>query len=207
MIRITSKPILSVIGMVVSLTMSASTFADEHSGGGYRGGQGSHGEHGHELGDSHDATTEHGSHRGGAHAVERDVLSHGQGQRPVWAQENLPEVELGRLNAARAPGFVLNRALVKAHQSLTNGEQLIHSPLQNLALYKEAVLGGNLTEAAQYLGQASEKKQPITADTVMALNLILGVSVSNDAQLASNADKVRQSLADAHDTDHTDDHH
>jgi hypothetical protein len=59
-----------------------------------------------------------------------------RGKRPVWAQEGLPEVELGRLNAARAPDHVLTRALGEAHTALAADPQAgVHSPPQNLALY------------------------------------------------------------------------
>lgn len=205
--RALKKSLMLAVGIVISLTMSATAFAEEHSGGHSSGGHGQSGRGHH--GEDNEATSEHGNHRGGARAVEREILSRGRGGRPVWAQEGLPEVELGRLNAARAPDFVLDRALIKAHESLSSGDESdIHSPLQNLALYKEAVLSGNLTAAADYLGHASEKKQPITADTVAALNLILGVSVSNDTSMANQADQIRQTLAAEHDdSEHTDSHH
>jgi hypothetical protein len=91
------------------------------------------------------------------------------GGKPVWAQEGVPEVELGRLSVARSPDHVLERALDEvlatwnpAYVDVYNltAEQfagvaaaswdtiaLVDSPLQNLALL-EALYAGelNLTE-------------------------------------------------------------
>lgn len=41
------------------------------------------------------------------------------GGKPVWAQEGIPEVELGRLSVARSPDKVLDKALAEAVASLT----------------------------------------------------------------------------------------
>ena len=100
-----------------------------------------------------------------------------QGGKPVWAQEGLPknadgsEVELGRLNVARAPGKLLDKQLVEAlagvvdivagdtpsiYEASTLAEAItlikadalrVDSPLANLALLKDflsdGVLDGN----------------------------------------------------------------
>lgn len=85
------------------------------------------------------------------------------GGKPVWAQEGIPEVELGRLNVARSPDHVLQRAYDEALASISPEmvsfynltldqaiEQLslnfdnvayIDSPLQNLALLKDSLDG------------------------------------------------------------------
>jgi hypothetical protein len=90
------------------------------------------------------------------------------GGKPVWAQEGIPEVELGRLNVARSPDQVLDRALAEATKSLTpemvafynlplndaistlslqfDEVAFIDSPLQNLALLQD-LLEGNTTLA------------------------------------------------------------
>ena len=75
--------------------------SDDHGGGHSPGpkGYGSHGTH--RGGHGNDIA------RGGGKAVENKVL---RGKRPVWAQEGIPEVELGRLNVSRAPGRVLAHA-------------------------------------------------------------------------------------------------
>lgn len=91
----------------------------------------------------------------------------GGGGKPVWAQEGIPEVELGRLSVVRSPDEVLNRAFDEAINSLTpemidfyniaydegwrellntlatewDDLSLIDSPLQNLALMQDALDG------------------------------------------------------------------
>lgn len=97
-----------------------------------------------------------------------------QGGKPVWAQEGLPknadgsEVELGRLNVARAPGKLLDKQLIEAlaavadivagstpsiyeASTLTEAINLIKadalrvdSPLANLALLKDFLTDGVL---------------------------------------------------------------
>jgi hypothetical protein len=42
-----------------------------------------------------------------------------QGGRPVWAQEGIPAVELGRLSVARAPSHVITKALAEAVSNWT----------------------------------------------------------------------------------------
>lgn len=85
------------------------------------------------------------------------------GGKPVWAQEGIPEVELGRLNVARSPDKVLDRSLAEALNSLTpemisyynlsiadavealslnfDNTTFIDSPLQNLALLRDLLDG------------------------------------------------------------------
>lgn len=92
------------------------------------------------------------------------------GGKPVWAQEGIPEVELGRLNVARSPDKVLNQALAEAVASLTpemiayyelslaeaqeelslnfDNVAFIDSPLQNLALLKDLLAGGTALTGA-----------------------------------------------------------
>ncbi|MCW5751940.1 MAG: hypothetical protein KIT81_12400 [Alphaproteobacteria bacterium] len=116
----------------------------------------------------------------------------GGGTHPAWAGGGVPEtVELGRLNMARSPDNVLSRALTEIYATNLdkNGDGTldadatplaIDSPMQNLALYKEAIgsqrkVGGNwtLAEAAWFLGKAADKGIPITEDTVKAMSVIL----------------------------------
>ncbi len=85
------------------------------------------------------------------------------GGKPVWAQEGIPEVELGRLSVARSPDQVLQRAYEEALASLTpemvdfyslsldemiaelslnwDNVSIIDSPLQSLSLFKDALDG------------------------------------------------------------------
>lgn len=86
------------------------------------------------------------------------------GGMPIWAQEGIPEVELGRLSVARSPDQVLERALLEAdatltadmvafyNQSLTeiiedlslnwDSISIYDSPLQNLALFADVLEDG-----------------------------------------------------------------
>jgi hypothetical protein len=91
------------------------------------------------------------------------------GGKPAWAQEGIPEVELGRLSVARSPDQVLDRAYAEAlatiaadssiadFYELTLDEMIekfslewdeitiIDSPLQNLALMQDVLDGTNDT--------------------------------------------------------------
>ncbi|HVC11417.1 MAG TPA: hypothetical protein VNE59_07260 [Burkholderiales bacterium] len=89
-----------------------------------------------------------------------------QGGAPAWAKDTIGEVELGRMNVARAPAHVIDRALAEAITTLTdpanqtlykldsldaivqailNASALrVDSPLQNLALYRELLTTATL---------------------------------------------------------------
>ncbi len=159
------------------------------------------------------------------------------GGKPVWAQEGIPEVELGRLSVARSPDQVLDRAYNEALATMTPemiefyniaGEDgmvalldalsndwdelsLIDSPLQNLALMEDALDGtsaltsmgvstDNDTLLAIFLGVASDKTVPISADTVVAVTTILGTAVTGDAAtaLAAEAEAIRIAVLAGH---------
>jgi len=149
-----------------------------HSGGTGAGHGGAHegagGDHGDEHGDGHTPGPKgqgqgagrggrpHETARGGGKAVEDKVLS---GRRPVWAREGIPEVELGRLNVARAPDQVLARAEGEALATYRQPMRVIYSlsatqaaallannyrdvarfdsPVQNLALYRDLMTFGD----------------------------------------------------------------
>lgn len=92
------------------------------------------------------------------------------GGKPVWAQEGIPEVELGRLSVARSPDKVLDQALEEAVASLTpemiafynlpydqliaelslnfDNVTFIDSPLQNLALLEDLLNDGTALTGA-----------------------------------------------------------
>lgn len=155
------------------------------------------------------------------------------GGKPIWAQEGIPEVELGRLSVARSPDHVLQRAYDEAIAAVSPGmvsfyslpldqviEQLslnfdnvsfIDSPLQNLALLKDALDGSselsnlgvtNQTETLEaiFLGVASDKTVPITTETVIAVTTILGTPITGaDAEkLAADAEAVRIAVLAGH---------
>ncbi|SDZ49417.1 hypothetical protein SAMN05444004_11713 [Jannaschia faecimaris] len=86
------------------------------------------------------------------------------GGKPSWAQEGIPEVELGRLSVARSPDQVLDRSLAEALANLTpemvdfynldlgtminelslnwDNITIYDSPLQNLALMEDILEDG-----------------------------------------------------------------
>jgi len=155
------------------------------------------------------------------------------GGKPVWAQEGIPEVELGRLSVARSPDQVLDRALAEALNTLTpelvafyslsyddminelslnwDNVTIYDSPLQNLALLKDALDGtsvltangvtnSNDTLLAVFLGVASDKTVPISADTVIAVTTILGTPITGQAaeDLAAAAEAIRIAVLAGH---------
>lgn len=109
------------------------------------------------------------------------------GGKPAWAQEGIPEVELGRLSVARSPDHVLDRAYAEALNSLTpemlefynmtlaeavaalpfefDELSFIDSPLQNLAFLRDALDG---TSVLTSLG--------VTTDTDTLMAFFLGIA-------------------------------
>ena len=225
-----------------------------HSGGGHSGG--GHSEGGHDDGGHDDGGHEDGGHsggggggsggsgRGGSGGEQGGSGGQGQGRaphgsdgesgggRPPWAAEGIPEVELGRLNVARSPDQVFDRAYAEAVAQLpamsgfynlplsgmiaelrNNWDTLaiIDSPLQNLALFRDA-LDGQLALSAYginndrttlmsvFLGVATDKAIPVTAQTVQALSIIMGMPVSGaEAQaIAAGAEAIRQAVVLGH---------
>jgi len=154
------------------------------------------------------------------------------GGRPAWASEGIPEVELGRLSVARSPDHVLDRAYDEAMLAIgdmsdfynlslddmitelsLNWDEitLIDSPLQNLAIFRDA-LDGNIdlssygitndafTILAVTLGVASDKTLPITADTAYALSVIfeMPLSEADSIALAAAAEAIRIAVLAGH---------
>jgi len=114
------------------------------------------------------------------------------------------EVELSRLNIARAPDKVIEHAFDEAMAAIAAAEEIstdvsgrlvlydadtdstktIDSPLENLALYIDAMTdGGELdsgidwstTQAAAFLAAAADKFGSASVDTVEYMNAILGI--------------------------------
>ncbi len=249
---------LGVFGQVYAAESGGHTSGGHTSGGHSSGGHGggSSGGHGggHDSGHDHDTGDDHGGRGSGgkgrsrygrtgghghSHDVARDVSYSVEtrifrGGRPVWAQEGIPEVELGRLNVGRAPAFVLSRAEGKALEEYTDamanlynlsaeqaavllesnyrGVARIDSPVQNLAMYREVMVYGETQLpgvapastydlAAIFLGSASDKNIPVSDDTVIAINRILGLvemSEQDIATLAGKAETVRASILVGH---------
>jgi hypothetical protein len=87
----------------------------------------------------------------------------------------------------------------------------IDSPLQNLALMRDALDGtsvlqdvgimtDNDTLLAAFLGTASDKGMPVTADTALAVSTILGRSLSpaEAEAVAASAERIRKAIAAGH---------
>lgn len=92
-----------------------------------------------------------------------------QGGKPVWAQEGIPEVELGRLNVARSPDRILAKAVEEEVSNLTpetiafyslsldamitalstdfDNVSMIDSPVANLGLLKDVLDGTSVLTA------------------------------------------------------------
>lgn len=243
----------------------------QDEGGGGRGQQGNTGTHGHQgaggPGSSHGRAGEAGSGAGqrgpsaesdakgpqyGGGTESRQPTEGTQGSRPVWAQEGIPEVELGRLSVARSPASVLQHAydetianwttlgstvLTLKHDDGTtytmtvaqlyslpaaefaqvvelnyDAVSRIDSPLENLALLKDIGADGSVALtgvspastadlAAIFLGSASDKEIPVTADTVTAVYTLLGLpapTAEQAASIATSADYVRLAILTGH---------
>jgi hypothetical protein len=154
------------------------------------------------------------------------------GGRPAWASEGIPEVELGRLSVARSPDHVLDRAYDEAMLSIASMADfynlsidemitelslnwdditLIDSPLQNLAIFRDALDGGidlsaygitndTFTIMAVTLGVASDKNVPITPETAYAISVIFEMPMTEaDAiALAASAESIRIAVLAGH---------
>jgi hypothetical protein len=123
------------------------------------------------------------------------------GGKPVWAQEGIPEVELGRLSVARSPDQVFDRAYAEALATMTpemiafyniagtdgwvalldaisndwDAISFIDSPLQNLALMEEALDGNS---ALSGVG--------VTTDNDMLLAIFLGIASDKTIPISSD---------------------
>lgn len=203
---------------------------DTHSSG--KGGASGQGGDGHDGGGTDGKGGGEGQGNSGNQGNQGGQQSGGNG-RPVWAQDGLPEVELGRLNVVRSPTRVLDRALDEALSGFTEKQAafyrldldamvrelsqhwddvtFIDSPLQNLALFRDAADGksvlrdvgivtDNDTLLAAFLGTASDKTIPITADTVLAVTAILDhpVTAAQAAALAVDAERIRRAVLAGH---------
>lgn len=120
------------------------------------------------------------------------------GGKPVWAQEGIPEVELGRLNVARSPDHVLQAALLEAIATSTsdivafynlsldeaitelslNFDSVVmyDSPLQSLALLEDVLVDGQTSLTG------------VTNDTETLAALFLGTA--SDKTLPITTDTV-----------------
>lgn len=119
------------------------------------------------------------------------------GELPAEYEDQVVEIEFGRLNVSRSPDHVTDHAFNEAVSKLASGTVTvdeagrlvvdgvaIDSPLENLALYSYIMTGGNTTalnlpanfDPASLLGAAADKTKPITVDKVVYLNSMLGIN-------------------------------
>ena len=143
-----------------------------HGAGGAHGSSSDHGDsgdsadegEGHQGGPSEESDAKGPKYMGGDN--EHKPTAGEQGGKPVWAQEGIPEIELGRLNVARSPAHVIDKA---ASEALANFDAdasaslysmsaedfasyvaahydevtRIDSPLENLGLLKSLMSSGS----------------------------------------------------------------
>ncbi len=122
------------------------------------------------------------------------------------AVTNFDAAKLAALYSMDAQSFA---DYVKANYSTIT---IVDSPLQNLGLYEDVLADGQtqlssvtpkttIDLAAIFLGSASDKTIPVTRDTVIAVDTILGLPQMTDAQidlLAAKAEIVRQAILEGH---------
>lgn len=119
-----------------------------------------------------------------------------EGDLPDVYADQVQEVEFSRLNVSRSPSKVTDKALQAALSTIQSADEITHdaagrivaikdgeaktidSPLENLALYEDAIKNGAFTaqQAAAFLGAAADKTKPINLDIVVYLNTILGLN-------------------------------
>lgn len=106
------------------------------------------------------------------------------GGKPAWAQEGIPEGDYGRLNVARAPSKVIDKALAEALSNLsTSGTELykldsldavleaiksgdyyrVDSPLENVGLYRDLLSDSQIDDGTLV---------PVTSDNFLTLAAI-----------------------------------
>jgi hypothetical protein len=171
--------------------------------------------------------------QGGAGAGQGQGAQGGAGgTMPPWASEGIPEVELGRLSVARSPSHVIDRAYDEALLTLASMAEfynmtldqmieelslnwdnitIIDSPLQNLAIFRDALDGSidlssygitndAFTMMAVTLGIASDKTVPITAETAYAVSVIfeMPLSEAEATALAEAAEAIRIAVLAGH---------
>jgi len=175
--------------------------------------EGSEGHKGHEGGPQHDIDKQKGTPNPGDHGDSESGDGKGPragssgatgGGKPVWAQEGIPEVDLGRLNVARSPAHVLDQAYLEALKTLSSNLSLyqiselqalldalaasptrVDSPLENLALYKSLLADGVIEDA-------DGNPVAVTDNTLLLAAFLLGsasdktVEVTTDTVTAIN---------------------
>jgi hypothetical protein len=184
---------------------------DGHDDDGHEGGQGGHNDGGHEAGDNGgEGQGQGGSAQGGGGEG-------GMDSRPSWAGEGIPEVELGRLNVARSPDHVLERAYYEALATLSpemiafynlsmdnmldqlvnnwDGISFIDSPLQNLAIL-EALMSGETSPAALGISNDSMTLAAVALGAASDKNVPISVDTVIALSVIMDMDMTPQQVAD-----------
>lgn len=182
---------------------ASAAWAQEDGEGGGKGGKGDNGNQGEGQKGQDNAGQGQGQGGPGEDSDGKGPQAGGPaetgGGKPVWAQEGIPEVELGRLSVVRSPDRVLDQALAEAVASLTpemisyynlsfdevisqlslnfDNVTFIDSPLQNLALL------GDLLEGGSALSDAG-----VTTDDTLLAAMLLGAA--SDKTIEISADTV-----------------
>jgi hypothetical protein len=119
-----------------------------------------------------------------------------EGGKPVWASKGIPEVELGRLNVARSPNKVLDKALVEAIATVTPDIAAFYNlslddAIAKLSLEWDTVtLYGSLPQSLALLkdvladGSISVPGISNDPDTLMAM--LLGVASDKTVLISTN---------------------
>jgi hypothetical protein len=228
------------IATTAVLTSAPGAFAEESSGQGQQGnvdndnGQGSQGAQAGQdnQGGQGQGQGSPGDDSDGQGPQAGNPSDSAGGGTPPWASEGIPEVELGRLSVARSPDHVLDRAYDEAMATLAsmadfynlsledmvtelslNWDDLtiIDSPLQNLAIFRDALDGSidlsdygitndEFTILAVTLGVASDKTVPITTDTAYAISVIfeMPMTEAEATALAAAAEAIRIAVLAGH---------
>jgi len=234
-----SASALAIAAAIAAATLVAplsSALADDAGGQGQQGDGGGNGQGGQGAqsgqGDQGQGQGGPGEDSDGKGPQAGDPSDSAGGGTPPWASEGIPEVELGRLSVARSPDHVLDRAYDEAMVTLAsmadfynlsledmvtelslNWDDLtiIDSPLQNLAIFRDALDGSidlsdygitndEFTILAVTLGVASDKTVPITADTAYAISVIfeMPMTEAEATALAAAAEAIRIAVLAGH---------
>jgi hypothetical protein len=171
--------------------------AQEGTGGKGNGGEGGSGQGGEGQGQGGEGQGQGGPGEDSDGKGPKAGSGGSSGGKPVWAQEGIPEVELGRLSVARSPDKVLDQALAEAVASLTpemiafynlSYDQLIaelslnfdnvtfiDSPLQNLALLEDLLKDGTALSGAG-----------VTTDDTLLAAVLLGAASDKTLPISVN---------------------
>jgi len=191
---------------------------DDHKGGKGKGKGGS-GHSGGSHSGGHSSGTEGQVLRGGGKPWSREGIPEVElgrlnvGRAPTHVLARAEQEALSSYTSAMSQLYNMNTESAAALLQAKYSEVArIDSPLQNLALYKDIMTFGKtqlpgvtpksqLDLAAIFLGSASDKSIPVSENTVIAINIILGLvpMKSEDMKvLASKAETIRAAIQVGH---------